>query len=358
MKKIILPLVALLMATTNLMASDVLFKMAATTSSSQSVAAGEDLDLASYYHFYVGGSALVHNGKDAAQDLLKSGCARLGSKTTDYFQITLPAGVQLQEGDVITINGLGTETNTCFYLHNQPLTRTAAYKASMTDFVASYTVTASDVLNGNNVFYVNYGDNTTYVQALTVSRANDKVSFYSFENEAVRDFESEGKVDLGNGLQVNSDGASTYNGIKAVSGKPNALFLKGKNANRAAELTVSGACKVEVWAWAASTSYFLAINEGSYAQPSEDNKVLALTEANVITKGEKSFNGTGEHVLYITPSGGFYIAAIRVTETGGSTPTGLDSEEVKVKSVKMIENGQLIIIRDGVKYNAQGLIVK
>jgi len=166
-------------------------------------------------------------------------------------------------------------------------------------------------------------------------------------------------VDLGNGLQVNSDGASTYNGIKAVSGKPNALFLKGKNANRAAELTVSGACKVEVWAWAASTSYFLAINEGSYAQPSEDNKVLALTEANVITKGEKSFNGTGEHVLYITPSGGFYIAAIRVTETGGSTPTAVeDVQESAIRSQKVIENGQLIIIRDGVKYNAQGLIVK
>ena len=29
-----------------------------------------------------------------------------------------------------------------------------------------------------------------------------------------------------------------------------------------------------------------------------------------------------------------------------------------VKAVKMIENGQLVIIKNGVKYNAQGTIVK
>ena len=39
-------------------------------------------------------------------------------------------------------------------------------------------------------------------------------------------------------------------------------------------------------------------------------------------------------------------------------PTAIDNTEVGVKAVKMIENGQLVIIKNGVKYNAQGTIVK
>lgn len=39
----------------------------------------------------------------------------------------------------------------------------------------------------------------------------------------------------------------------------------------------------------------------------------------------------------------------------GATPTAVDQAEADVKVVKMFENGQVIIIRDGVRYNAQGV---
>ena len=40
------------------------------------------------------------------------------------------------------------------------------------------------------------------------------------------------------------------------------------------------------------------------------------------------------------------------------TPTSVDNVEATVAPVKMIENGQLIIVKNGVKYNAQGAILK
>ena len=39
---------------------------------------------------------------------------------------------------------------------------------------------------------------------------------------------------------------------------------------------------------------------------------------------------------------------------GEEKPTSIDNNIVAPKAVKMIENGQLIIIRDGIRYNAQG----
>ena len=44
--------------------------------------------------------------------------------------------------------------------------------------------------------------------------------------------------------------------------------------------------------------------------------------------------------------------------TCSGTGTDVENIEVKGKSVKMIVNGQLIIIKNGVTYNAQGQVVK
>ena len=50
--------------------------------------------------------------------------------------------------------------------------------------------------------------------------------------------------------------------------------------------------------------------------------------------------------------------AIDITISGTITPTGLEDATVTVKSVKKIQNGQLIIEKDGVQYNVQGAILK
>ena len=38
-----------------------------------------------------------------------------------------------------------------------------------------------------------------------------------------------------------------------------------------------------------------------------------------------------------------------------TTPSAIDNAAVETPAVKTIENGQLVILRDGVKYNAMGV---
>lgn len=317
-KKTFLTLLSFMLLSSVTWADDVLFKMAPTqTSGNTSIADGGDLNLGSNYYYYVGGSALVHNGQDESAKVISDGLARI-TTSKGYIKITLPTGTTFQTGDVISVCGKPEEGNTHVYVHKnsgEDGKQDNTYKITYDENKkGSYTITESDVLNGESSFYINYGSTVSYIKSVTVSRPSSLVKFYSFEEETVRDFTSAGKVDLGNGLQVNSDGASTYNGIKANTGKPNALYLKGANSNRCAELTVSNPCTVQIWGWAGHAEYILAINKGSYAAPASATKVLELTKANDITySGNLSYqyNEFGT-TLYITPSGGFNIAAIRV----------------------------------------------
>jgi hypothetical protein len=55
----------------------------------------------------------------------------------------------------------------------------------------------------------------------------------------------------------------------------------------------------------------------------------------------------------------FQMPAEDVTVTTEfSVPTGIENVEEGVKAVKVVENGQMFILKGGVKYNAQGAIVK
>ncbi len=64
----------------------------------------------------------------------------------------------------------------------------------------------------------------------------------------------------------------------------------------------------------------------------------------------------GNVTIYFRPEGGvegWYAGYFFVTET-----TGISNTAIEAKAVKFIENGQLIILKNGVKYNAQGTIVR
>ena len=84
---------------------------------------------------------------------------------------------------------------------------------------------------------------------------------------------------------------------------------------------------------------------------------------------EDPWLGFGEGYLTITPEGQKITAAgivenpmagiaIDITISGTIIATSLEDATVTVKPVKMIQNGQLIIEKDGVQYNAQGAILK
>ena len=68
------------------------------------------------------------------------------------------------------------------------------------------------------------------------------------------------------------------------------------------------------------------------------------------------YEGDATSLLVYSKAGGFNVYAIRV---GADVPTGIENAAAEeVKAVKTFENGQLVIIKNGVKYNATGAVVR
>ena len=78
---------------------------------------------------------------------------------------------------------------------------------------------------------------------------------------------------------------------------------------------------------------------------------LTVTTEN-ISDGQKLITAKG---IVQNPMAG---VAIDITISGKLIPSALDNVQVQVKTVKMIKNNQLIIVKDGVEYNAQGAVIK
>ena len=99
----------------------------------------------------------------------------------------------------------------------------------------------------------------------------------------------------------------------------------------------------------------------TYTATSED---YATAMANSTwTNAKASVNGT---TVTITPTDGEKVVSATIGATTGGTsfvinyfgeakPTAIDNTAVETPVIKTIENGQLVILRDGVKYNAMGV---
>jgi hypothetical protein len=81
------------------------------------------------------------------------------------------------------------------------------------------------------------------------------------------------------------------------------------------------------------------------------NGVITTVDNVLTVTGEFKNNFTGD-VYNVTISGTLPV------EEEPEVPTGLDNLDTTVAPAKLIENGQLIIIKNGVRYNATGAIVK
>ena len=85
------------------------------------------------------------------------------------------------------------------------------------------------------------------------------------------------------------------------------------------------------------------------------------TDNSVTGVGFYEFTGTiPAHKAYLTVSGGAAYAPkkLRFIFNEEQQATGIDNAAEALKSEKRIENGQLIIIKNGMRYNAQGQILK
>lgn len=143
-----------------------IFSLTVTYNNAYNLASGADLNLTSAYANVTGGSALVHNGKSKAVDIIylknKSGNIALnGSSSSTYAKLTLDT--PLQEGDVITFTSDESSIGS-FYL-----TTTLPKNTNCPVNDGTYTVTSSDGLANSTVLYVWSNSNGKF-KSITITR--------------------------------------------------------------------------------------------------------------------------------------------------------------------------------------------
>ena len=142
-----------------------------------------------------------------------------------------------------------------------------------------------------------------------------------------------------------------------------ALYFSGapKSNGRVATVEVTGPSKVTVYAMSstknAGVTRKLFLSEGSLSDKTE---VIAHTtdgsaDSQVIQVG--TYDCAQAATLYFSADGGMYLFGFSIVKKA-SIPTAIDEVNAAPKAVKRIENGQLVIICDGIRYNLSGQIVK
>ena len=107
---------------------------------------------------------------------------------------------------------------------------------------------------------------------------------------------------------------------------------------------VGNASKLELANTTKNNAVKYAIDGGAYTETNTNPIVIALEE--------------GNHMIEIVTnqsSGDCNLSAPKLVER---TATAINNTEAEVKAIKVIENGQFFIIKNGIKYNANGAIVK
>lgn len=167
----------------------------------------------------------------------------------------------------------------------------------------------------------------------------------------------------------------------------------GEGVSATCEVTVESAsvltCEEAAEIALAVSGDNVVAENGMYVIRGYVTEVFTNAESNLATYGNYSFwmadSQEGENVFeayQVAPVDGTYLAVVgdyveivgdltkygtTPETTGKSTSTvkklqdpatAINNAAVEQKAVKMIENGQLVIIREGVKYNAQGAVIE
>ena len=211
-------------------------------------------------------------------------------------------------------------------------------------------------------------ENTTYYAVFATADGEVK----TYLNETFDDYTSVG----------GNDGQWANSGTQAITDNPRWTFVKGYPANKCVKLGGgSDQGKATTPALGLSGSAVLTFRAGAWQNDKEQTTLKisisagSLSEESVeLTKGAFNTytiditNGTAESTITFAGAQAsksrFFLDDVVVktnatmkdyrTNCDGIS-TAIDNATVAEKAVKMIENGQLVIIREGVKYNAQGV---
>ena len=196
-----------------------------------------------------------------------------------------------------------------------------------TTTIVSKVISSGDVLENITASTVKYDENKTQVAALKFSSSY----IGALKNKAGKD-----------SLDAGGNKVQTLNYIElAVTGG----FKKGDVVKFKACYNTSGtkSAKVDVR------------NNNDESLYTSDDVINGKEVAGDMSEGSYTLEAD-QAVLRVGRSGNttLFIASLVVERTA----TAIDNTEIDAKIVKTFENGQLVIIKNGVKYNATGAIVK
>lgn len=223
---------------------------------------------------------------------------------TKYIKVTL-TGNKLQQGDVISIS-INTKGAKDIVAKDENGKSITLNNISSDKSTISYSVTASDILNGKDIFYLYKNGSSVYVKAIKITRANTQVALTAFfspatisatEGDVAKDLPAL-TVEAGETTLTAKDYTVTYASnndavAKVENGKVS--FVGKGETNIVATIKPTDANKYK------ETSAKFTVNvqkKQTPVTPTEDEviynwKTIGSQKENIaITEGTKNINGT------------------------------------------------------------------
>ena len=244
-------------------------------------------------------------GKIAYQTQKKNAFSNDGYKidnTTKYIKVTL-TGNKLQQGDVISINTKGAKDIVVKDGNGKSITLN---NISSDNSTISYSVTASDILNGKDIFYLYKNKTSVYVKSISITRASTQVALTaSFSPATISATEGDAAQDIPTLTVKAGENTLTANDYTVTYASDNNAVAKVENGKVSfvgeGETNIVATIKPKDTNKYKETSATFTVNvqkKQTPVTPTEDEviynwKNIGSQKENIaVTEGTKNINGT------------------------------------------------------------------
>ena len=271
--------------------------------------------------------------------------------------VTLTATIQQAYTISWSVNGNVTSTSAVIEGENLvlPATPEAPNECASKVFVG-WATTASVAADGTGIVFVHASntataDATYYAVFATATESTSATASVTFSDMF------SGKTTNGS-KDIDGEALDITDGITVTFAKSSSSSSKAQYFDNGKAVRLYGGGSITINSTTTITSFTLTFGEddGSNAFTADCGTWVSPTwtgEANTVVLTEKGTSGNrriaGISVTYKQTTWEEY------TTTCTDTPSAIDNAAVETPAVKTIENGQLVILRDGVKYNAMGV---
>ena len=224
---------------------------------------------------------------------------------TKYIKVTL-TGNRLQQGDVISISINSTKGAKDIVAKDENGKSITLNNISSDKSTISYTVTASDILNGKDIFYLYKNSSSVYVKAIKITRANTQVALTaSFSPATISATEGDAAKDLPTLTVKAGETTLTANDYTVTYASDNDAVAKVENGKVSfvgeGETNIVATIKpndTNKYKDASATFTVNVQKKQTPVTPTEDNVIynwntIGSQKKNIaVTKGTKNINGT------------------------------------------------------------------